>query len=114
MSDAVVLNQNTDFKRLYKRGASYANPALVLYVMKNRAGICRIGITSSKKIGNAVARNKSRRLIRAAFHDVYKEHEKEMQGYDMIFVCRVKTRFKKSTELKEIMLDQLHDAGIIS
>lgn len=113
MSDVVVLNQNTDFKRLYKRGASYANPALVLYVMKNRAGICRIGITSSKKIGNAVARNKSRRLIRAAFHEIYKKYEEELQGYDLIFVCRVKTRFKKSTEIEKIMQNQLLDAGII-
>ena len=56
------------------RGTSYANPALVTYFMKNRAGICRIGITTSKKIGNAVERNKSRRLIRAAFQNVYKEY----------------------------------------
>ncbi len=113
MSEVVILNQNNDFKRLYKRGTSYANPALVVYVMKNRAGICRIGITSSKKIGNAVARNKSRRLIRAAFHNVYKEYGDKLQGYDLVFVCRVKTRFKKSTELEQVMLEQLKAAEII-
>lgn len=108
-----ILKRNTDFRRLYKRGTSCTNPALVIYFMKNRAGICRIGITSSKRIGNAVQRNKSRRLIRAAFREVYSEYEEYLQGYDFIFVARVRTRYKKSTELAEIMLRQLKKAGII-
>ena len=113
MTEPVVLNQNTDFRRLYKRGVSYTNPALVIYVMKNRAGICRIGVTSSKKIGNAVQRNTSRRKVRAAFAAVYKEHADEMQGFDLVFVCRTRTRLKKSTALEVIMTGQLKEAGII-
>ncbi len=113
MSELVIINRNGDFRRIYSKGSSYANPALVTYVMKNRAGICRIGITSSKKIGNAVERNKSRRLIRAAFHNVYKEYSDKLCGYDFIFVCRVKTRYKKSTEIEKIMLSHLKDAGVI-
>lgn len=112
-SEPVTLNQNTDFRRLYKRGRSDVNPALVSYYMKNHAGICRIGVTSSKKIGNAVERNKSRRLIRAAFREVYKQNSKYLQGYDFVFVARVKTRYKKSYELEQIMLKQLKAAGII-
>ena len=108
-----ILNQNRDFRRLYARGSSNANPALVVYTMRNRAGICRIGITSSKKIGNAVERNKSRRLIRAAFREVYKEYEKQLQGYDIVFVARVKTRYKKSTELETVMKDCLKKIGVI-
>ena len=113
MSETVVLNQNSDFKRLYKRGASYTDPALVIYLKKNSAGICRIGITSSKKIGNAVARNKSRRLIRAAFQEIEKKYGEMLQGYDLIFVCRVRTRFKKSTDLEKVMEDLLSQAGVI-
>lgn len=108
-----ILKRNTDFRRLYKRGLSYANPALVVYAMRNRAGICRIGITSSKKIGNAVERNKSRRLIRAAFQAVYKEYEAELQGYDIIFVARVKTRYRKSTDLEKIMVDCLKNTKVL-
>lgn len=109
----MIINRNSDFKRLYKRGKVYTNPALVLYFMKNRAGICCIGITSSKKIGNAVERNKSRRLVREAFREVYKKYEDELCGYDIIFVCRVKTRFKKSTEIERIMISGLKEVGII-
>ena len=59
-----TLKTNSDFRRAYLRGKSYTNPALVSYVVKNNAGLCRIGITTSKKIGNAVQRNRARRVIR--------------------------------------------------
>lgn len=113
MSETIIINRNSDFRRLYKRGKVYTNPALVIYFMKNRAGICRIGITSGKKIGNAVERNKSRRLVRAAFREVSKKYSEDLRGYDFIFVCRVKTRFKKSTEIEKIMISGLKEVGII-
>lgn len=113
LSKPVTLNRNTDFRRLYHRGRSNVHPALVSYVSKNRAGICRIGITSSKKIGNAVERNKSRRLIREAFREVYKQNSEYLQGIDLVFVARVKTRYKKSYELEEIMLSQFKALNVI-
>ena len=63
MSKAVItIHQNTDFRRVYGRGKSCKSPALVIYSLKNRAGICRIGITTSKKLGGAVERNRCRRV----------------------------------------------------
>jgi len=109
---AEILNRNSDFRRVYARGRSYANPALVTYVYRNRAGICRIGITTSKKIGNAVERNKSRRLIRAAFREVSKDCGEQLAGYDIIFVARGKTRYRKSTDLEKVMKKQFQEAGL--
>lgn len=110
MKRTVTIKSNRDFRRLYGRGKSFQSPALVSYVLKNRAGICRIGITASKKIGNAVERNRSRRVIRAAYSQI----EDKIQGnYDFVFVARGKTRYRKSTEIAEIMLSQLKAAGVI-
>ena len=81
--------------------------------MKNRAGICRIGITTSKKIGNAVERNKSRRLIRAAFQNVYKEYGEYLEGYDFVFVARGRTRYRKSYDLEQVMVKHLKKENII-
>lgn len=110
MTETVTLKSNSDFRRVYARGKAYTNPALVIYVMKNRAGICRIGITTSKKIGNAVERNRSRRVIRAAFRELRNEIE---GGFDIVFVARGKTKHVKSTVLCEIMRKNLMSAGVI-
>ena len=56
MDQFVPLCRNNDFRRLYARGKSYVTPLVVVYVMKNRTKNVRVGITTSKKIGNAVLR----------------------------------------------------------
>lgn len=110
MNSVETLKTNSDFRRAYARGKSYTNPALVLYVRKNRAGSCRIGITASKKIGNAVQRNRARRVIREAFRQL----EFPLKGhYDLVFVARTKTVFKKSTDIYNVMLPMLKEAGVI-
>lgn len=110
MSDFVTLKTNPDFRRLYNRGISITHPALVIYYQKNRAGICRIGITTSKKIGNAVERNRSRRLLREAFRSVCPEVKPE---YDIVIVARSRTKYVKSTRLAEIMRDIFEKQGML-
>ena len=105
-----TLKTNSDFRRAYMRGKSYTNPALVMYVRKNRAGSCRIGITASKKIGNAVQRTRARRVIREAFRQV----NLPLKGnYDVIFVARTKTVYKKSTDIYNVMVPMLIEAGVV-
>lgn len=110
MLDFVTLKMNGDFRRLYNRGKAVTNPALVMYCMKNRAGICRIGITTSKKIGNAVERNRSRRLLREAFRSVCPQ---VIPQYDIVIVARSKTKYVKSTRLAEIMLKIFSEQGML-
>ncbi len=110
MTKPAVLNQNKDFRRLYGRGKSKVHPALVTYVQKNRTGGCRVGITTSKKIGNAVARNRARRVIREA----YRLLMPQIQGnYDLVFVARTKTTFMKSTQICNVMAAQLKELGLL-
>lgn len=110
MKNTVTLKRNGDFCRLYRRGKTYTNPALVVYLSKNRAGICRIGITVSKKIGNAVQRNRCKRVIRAA----YAALQPQVNGaYDFVFVARSKTKQCKSTEIQAVMLSLLQKAGVV-
>ena len=110
MSDFVTLKSNSDFRRLYNRGKAVTDPALVVYYSKNRAGICRIGITTSKKIGNAVERNRSRRLLKEAFRSVCPD---VMPCYDIVIVARSKTKYVKSTRLAEIMRRIFSEQGML-
>ena len=110
MKTTVTLNRNGDFLRLYNRGKSFTNPALVVYLQKNRAGICRIGITVSTKLGNAVERNRCKRIIRAA----YRALEDELSGsYDFVFVARSRTKHLKSTQVQAAMRGLLKKAGVL-
>lgn len=111
MQSYVSLNLNKDFQRLYHRGKSCAQPVLVVYAMKNRNGFCRMGITTGKKIGNAVERNRSRRIIRAAFQSVLKSGC--IKGsWDFVFVARTKTKFQKSTRIEKAMIAAFEQLGV--
>ena len=108
----LTLKENTDFNRVYYRGKSSAKPALVVYALKNRVGICRVGITTSKKTGNAVERNRSRRIIRAAYQSVFRNYE-IAGNYDFIFVSRSKTKYLKSTQVEKSMVECMKVLGVI-
>lgn len=105
-----TLKQNKDFRRLYYRGKSKASSCIVTYVMKNRSGEISYGITTGKKIGNAVKRNRARRLIRAAFSEL--EHRLN-NSYDIVFVARTRTSQVKMQEVKAQMEEQLKALGAL-
>lgn len=43
------LKSNYDFQTVYRKGKSYANKYLVMYVLENNEGMNRLGISVSKK-----------------------------------------------------------------
>lgn len=85
-------------------------PVLVVYVMKNRGRGLRVGITTSKKTGNAVKRSRSRRVIREAVRALA---PRIRDGYDLVLVARGKTPFVKSTQVQEALEQQLSKAGLL-
>jgi ribonuclease P protein component len=107
MKKELTLKENTAFKRAYFRGKFKAHPLLVTYVMKNRCGRMRIGITTSKKVGNAVKRSRARRVIRSAFDTMMKNGFSAV-GYDIVFVARAATPGAKSYDIARVMKKQLH------
>lgn len=105
-----TLKQNKEFRRLYYRGKTDAASCLVTYIMKNRLDETRIGITCGKKVGNAVKRNRARRVIRAAFNHC----EDRLNGsYDIVFVARTRTAEVKMQQVLRQMDEQLRKLGAI-
>ena len=88
MEKLVPICRNNDFRRIYARGKSYVSPLVVVYALKNRTKNVRVGITTSKKVGNAVQRNRSRRVIREAFRALA---PRVRPGFDLVLVARGKT-----------------------
>ncbi len=79
------LKKNDDFKNVYKKGKSYANRFLVMYVLENKTDQNRLGISVSKKVGNSVVRHRVTRLVRES----YRLHENIFNsGLDIVVVAR--------------------------
>ena len=110
MAETETFKLNKDFRRLYGKGKSLVFPSVVVYYKKNQIGKCRYGITVSKKIGGAVKRNRAKRVIRAAFREIY---PKLNGGYDFVFVARVRTTTVKSTVLLNQIKKGLMQNGVI-
>ena len=80
----VSIKENSDFKRLYYRGKSAVKKRLVVYYRKNRFSYNRLGLTVSPKVGNAVTRNRIRRLLK----ENYRLLQGLNEGYDIVIVAR--------------------------
>ena len=113
MSEIITLCDAWAFRRAYRQGKSFVSPELVTYVIKNKQNNLRIGITTGKKIGKAHVRSRARRVIRAAYREVFGSCNINKTGLDIVFVARGKTPLIKSTELSKVLRKHLLDAGVI-
>lgn len=80
-----TIKKYRDFKKAYDQGRSFGNRNLVLYVRKNGTKETRLGITISKKTGNAVVRNKIRRQVKEIYREFF---PKIKDGYDLVLIIR--------------------------
>ncbi len=105
-----VLKQNKDFRGAYYRGKAIVTPYVIVYARKNREQRIRYGITTGKKVGKAVSRNRCRRLLREAFRPL----EGELKpNHDYVLVARAATLTRSSTELNALLRQQLKKAGFL-
>ena len=94
------LTLNKEFKRAYYRGQVFTSPVVVVYAVKNRQGVNRIGLTASKKIGKAVQRNRARRVMKEA----YRLMEQQFPiGWDFVLVARTKTVYSRTGDVMKAL-----------
>ena len=104
------LKKNRDFQNVYKKGKSYANRYLVMYVLKNDTERNRLGISVSKKVGNSVVRHHLTRLLRES----YRLHEEMFHsGWDIVVIVRVSAKNEGYHKLKSSLLHLSNLHGII-
>ena len=111
MDILVPLTENHEYKRVYARGKSAVRPALVLYCLRNKkVKQARVGITASKKIGNAVKRNRARRLLRESIRALYPQLK---PGYDLVLVSRGRTPFANYQIVSSQLKSALEEFGVL-
>ena len=77
------LRKNMEFKKVYKARKNFWNRNLILYIKRNGTEETRIGVSITRKVGNAVVRNKLKRRIKE-LNRRYIESLKE--GYDIVII----------------------------
>jgi ribonuclease P protein component len=101
MKNAESLKKNRDFQIVYKKGKSFANRLLVMYIRKNNLDKNRIGISVSKKVGNSIVRHRLTRLIRES----YRLNELLfVNGLDMVVVVRPQAKGKTFFDIESALL----------
>jgi len=86
------IKKNADFSRVFREGSSTANRQFVIYTLKKEdQKQFRIGLSVSKKLGNAVERNHIKRYIRQALNELNNDLQTNL---DYVVIAR-----KPCTEL---------------
>ena len=108
----VSLKENHLYSKAYSKGKRAVTSALAVYVLPDYAAkrlakahpekrvVNRIGLTTSTKLGGAVTRSRTRRILREGLRAL--EAEKPIKvGFIIVIAARSAATELKSTEIKE-------------
>lgn len=105
------LKRRAEFLRVASAGRKTAVHGLVLQALdRPDAGPARLGFTVTKKVGNSVVRNRTRRRLRAAARDVLSEAP--AAGVDLVLIGRDATRGRPYAMLLDDLRRALTKLGV--
>lgn len=99
-ADLQTLTKRQDFI-LTSRGLKHCCDTMIVQTKKNDLRTVRVGITCSKKVGNAVVRNRAKRRLRAIAHEVLPTWGRV--GFDYVLIGRHSSTI--SSEFKNLKND---------
>jgi ribonuclease P protein component len=77
------VRKRSDFELIYKTGFKRSGRFMTMFTMERDAGPARLGIAATRKMGDAVERNRAKRLVRELFR-----HNKPATALDVVVVPR--------------------------
>ncbi|MEA1926674.1 MAG: ribonuclease P protein component [Candidatus Auribacterota bacterium] len=84
----LILKKISSFRQLYRKGRRIRGETIILFYYPSDVEPFRVGFSTRKKLGNAVRRNRARRLMRESFRLHQHEVERKME-YLFLWTGRV-------------------------
>ena len=104
MKKSFRVKREKDFKAIFKDGTSFANRKFVVYQLENQQNHFRVGLSVSKKLGNAVTRNQIKRRIR---HILQSEKGSLVEHVDFVVIARKGVETLEYAEMEKNLLHVL-------
>jgi ribonuclease P protein component len=105
------LSRSEDFKRVRRIGRSYAHPLVVLVAQANETSDhVRVGVVAGKTTGNAIKRNRAKRLLREALRPYL---ESLGSGWDLVLIARPALASATLQDTRSVLLNLLRRSNII-
>ncbi|MCX7886995.1 MAG: ribonuclease P protein component [Verrucomicrobiae bacterium] len=105
------LHYGWQFRLVYERGLCARGRLLVLYGLVVPGEPRRVGIVASRRVGNAVARNRARRLLREAYR--VNKH-RLLPNLQMVLVARSAIVACKLSEVEADLLELCRNNGLLN
>ena len=105
------LTRSIDFKRVRRSGKSYAHPLVILYALKSDLTGVRVGVSAGLAVGNAVKRNRAKRLLRAAMNELMPQI---ILGSDLLLIARRPLPGSNVQQTRTALYNLLERAGLFS
>lgn len=97
------LVSDKQFKAVLDRNLRVSNAMLTLYMAENECGYPRLGVSVGRTCGNAVVRNRWKRLLREAFRQ---NQDKIPAGFDYLLMISYQW-LKKTTKVEQPSFEQV-------
>lgn len=104
MKKSFRVKREKDFKAIFKDGTSFANRKFVVYQLENQQNHLRVGLSVSKKLGNAVTRNQIKRRIR---HILQSVKGSLVEHVDFVVIARKGVETLEYAEMEKNLLHVL-------
>ena len=103
------IKANTEFVLTVRKGKTLKNSSYIVHYLKTERNVCRVGLSVSKKIGNAVMRNRVKRQIRAMCDSLIKYSD---YTFDIVIIARDQFLKEAFNDNKQALNNLLSEIGI--